>query len=496
MSSAGPPRRVVVVGGGISGLAAAHALRQAAGPAVHVTVLEKATVVGGHLRLVEVAGIGVDGGAESLLNRRPEAVDLVRAVGLGDDLVHPADVGAGLWSRGHLVPIPAATVMGVPTEPSTLGAVLSPAEIDRVGQDRSRPGMPLHEDVAIGRLVADRMGRAVVDRLVDPLLGGVYAGRADELSLRATVPALAEASSRHGSLLAAARSVREAEGAARAEPGNAGTEGDRRGRTAAPAPVFAGIRGGVGRLPAAVASGSGAEIRTGVTVRRLTRHDPGAGGTWRLEVGPAPFTETVEADAVVLAVPAAPAARLFRDVVPAAAADLGRVEYASVAIVTLVLRRSAFPRLTESSGFLIPPVEGRAVKAVTLSSVKWPWLAADARDLVVLRASLGRHRDEAELQHDDAELVQSVMVELGEAVGVTGRPVDSRVTRWGGALPQYAVGHADRMARVLAAVEAVPGLAVCGAAYDGVGVAACIATAQRAATTVLDGLGLVPVSTS
>ena len=477
MSAARPPRRVVVVGGGISGLTAAFALHEVAGRAVLVTVLEKADVVGGHLRLAEVAGVAVDTGAESLLSRRPEAVDLVRAVGLGDDLVHPADVGAGLWSRGNVVPLPARTVMGVPTEPTTLGAVLSPAEIHRVELDRTRPGMPLDEDVAIGRLVADRMGRAVVDRLVDPLLGGVYAGRADGLSLRATVPVLAEAAGRHRSLLAAARSV-FADASANA------------------APVFAGIRGGVGRLPAAVASASGAEIRTGVTVRRLTRHDPGAGGTWRLEVGPAPFAETVDADAVVLAVPAAPAARLLGDAVPAAAADLARVEYASMAIVTLALRRSAFPRFPDSSGFLVPPVEGRAVKAVTLSSVKWPWLAADARDLVLLRASLGRHRDEAELQHDDAELVQSVMVELGEAVGVRGRPVDSRVTRWGGALPQYPVGHADRMARVFAAVEAVPGLAVCGAAYDGIGVVACIAAARRAATRVLDGLGLVPVSTA
>jgi oxygen-dependent protoporphyrinogen oxidase len=479
MSSADRPREVVVVGGGISGLAAAHALHQAAGPAVRVTVLEKAADVGGHLRLVEVAGIGVDGGAESLLNRRPEAVDLVRAVGLGDDLVHPADVGAGLWSRGNVVPLPVGTVMGVPTRPRTLGAVLSAAEIHRVEQDRTRPGMPLHEDVAIGRLVADRMGRAVVDRLVDPLLGGVYAGRADELSLWATVPALAEAAGRHGSLLDAARSVAAASAA---------------GATAAP--VFAGIRGGVGRLPAAVASASGAQIRTHVTVRTLGPAGPDAGARWRLEVGPAPFPETVDADAVIVAVPAAPTARLLRDVAPRAAADLARVEYASVAIVTVALPKSAFATLPESSGFLVPSVEGRVVKAVTLSSVKWPWLTADARDMVVLRASLGRHRDEADLQHDDAELMRSVMVELGEALGVTGRPVDARVTRWGGALPQYAVGHADRMARVRAAVEAVPGLAVCGAAYDGVGIAACIAGGRRAATTVLDGLGVVPVSTA
>ena len=476
------PRDVVVIGGGISGLAAAHALRQAAGPAVRITVLEKAAVVGGHLRTSEVAGVAVDEGAESLLNRRPEAVDLVREVGLGDDLVHPADVGAGLWSRGKIVPLPAGTVMGVPADPAALSGVLTASETARVEEDRTRPGMPLHGDIAIGRFVADRMGRAVVDRLVEPLLGGVYAGRADELSLRATVPALAQAAESHRSLLAAASTAA-------------------RGADAAAAPLFAGIRGGVGRLPAAVVTASGAQVRTGVTVRRLTPHidhatDARHAARWRLEAGPAPRAEIVEADAVVVAVPAPAAARLLRDVLPAAAAELGGVECASVAVVTLALPRAAFPTVPESTGFLVPPVDGRTVKAVTFSSVKWPWLGAEAGDLVLLRASLGRHRDEAELQHGDDELVRIVLADLADALGLAGPPVDSRVSRWGGALPQYAVGHADRMAVVVAAVDAVPGLAVCGTAYDGVGVAACVAGARRAATRVLDGLGIVPVSSA
>ncbi|MGH9249978.1 MAG: protoporphyrinogen oxidase [Acidimicrobiales bacterium] len=473
MTSGQQTHDVVVVGGGISGLAAAYFLSRAAGGVVRVTVLDKAPVVGGHLRIGEVAGIPVDLGAESLLNRRPEAVQLARAVGLGDDIVHPARVDAELWTRGSLVPLPRRTVMGVPADPSELGAVLHADQVAAVEAEPAVPGMPLAtgDDVAIGGFVAGRMGRVVVDRLVEPLLGGVYAGLADELSLRATVPALAVAAGTHRSLLDAASSVL-ADG-----PGD-------------DVPVFAGIRGGVGRLPAAVAAASGAEIRTGVTVRGLLRTDDG----WLVETGSAARPEAVEADAVVVAVPAAPAARLLRDAAPVAAADLAALEYASVAVVTVALPRSAFPALPESSGFLVPPVDGRVTKAVTLSWVKWPWLGAAAGDLVVLRASVGRHRTVADLQREDGELVDIVLADLADALGVTGRPVDARVTRWGGALPQYAVGHVERMSRVASAVGAVAGLALCGAAYDGVGVAACVAGAQRAATGILGGLGLVPVS--
>lgn len=203
-----------------------------------------------------------------------------------------------------------------------------------------------------------------------------------------------------------------------------------------------------------------------------------------------PRPEYLDADAVVLAVPAAPTARLLRDLAPAAAAALAEVEQASVGIVSLALPRSAFPTVPRSSGFLVPPVEGRTVKAVTFSSVKWPWLAELAGDLVVLRASVGRHRQAADLQRTDEDLVRVVLADLATMIGVTGRPVEVRVSRWGGALPQYAVGHTDLVSRVLADVDDVPGLGVCGATYRGVGVAACVAEAQRVASAVMDEFGV------
>ena len=457
-------QHVAVVGGGISGLAAAYALREAA-PALRVSLLEAAPVVGGKLRVGDVAGVAVDDGAEAMLARRPEAVDLARAVGLGSDIVHPAASAAGVWTRGRIRPLP-PTLFGVPADlPALAGSgVLSRRGLARVPLEPLLPARSVAGDVAVGRLVAARLGSEVRDRLVEPLLGGVYAGRADELSLRAAVAPLAPALDRGESLLHAAAA------AVRAAPDG---------------PVFAGITGGVGRLPEAVAAAAAADVRTGVTVRELRRLPA---GRWRLVTGPVPAAEIADVDAVVLALPATPAARLLRDVAPAAAAELGRIGYASVAVVTLAFPRDAFPTPLQGSGFLVPPVESRRIKACTYSSVKWGWLGEVASDAVILRCSLGRHGETRDLQRDDTELVRLAAGDLGDAVGVRGPLLDARVSRWGGALPQYAVGHLDRVARIRSAVARRPGLAVCGAAYDGVGIAACISSGRQAATRVLADL--------
>jgi protoporphyrinogen/coproporphyrinogen III oxidase len=461
-------RHVFVVGGGISGVAAAWSLRAALGDAVRLTLLEAGPTVGGKLRVSDLAGLPVDEGAESMLWRRPEAADLARAVGLGDALVHPATTGASVWTRGRLRPLPGRTVMGVPADlrPLVTGGLISPAGAARAALDTVLPGRPPEGDVAVGHLVRHRMGGQVVDRLVEPLLGGVYAGRADELSLQATLPQLAQQVPRTRSLLAAARRTAP-------PPGDT------------PPPLFAGLHGGVGRLPSAVARASGAEVRTGVTVREVTRLPDGA---WRLVSGPVPDPQVFEADAVVLAVPAAPAARLLAGVAPGAAHELAAVEHASVAVVSLALAVQDVPGPLRGTGFLVPPSERHVVKAATFSSAKWGWLADLDPGLLVVRASVGRHREERELQRDDADLVAAVQRDLVDALGLRGRPVAARVTRWGGGLPQYAVGHLDRVARIRSAVAEVPGLEVCGAVYDGVGIAACIATARAAVTRLVRDL--------
>ncbi|HEY1675238.1 MAG TPA: protoporphyrinogen oxidase [Streptosporangiaceae bacterium] len=466
---------VVIVGGGIAGLAAAYLLRDE--PA-EVTVLEGSPQLGGKLTASEVAGVSVDAGAEALLRRRPEGTDLISAVGLGERLVLPGTTASAIWSRGALHPLPPRQFMGVPADLDGLAAsgVLSAAGLTRARQDLELPATPRDGDVPVAAYIGARFGPELVDRLVDPLLGGVYAGRSEQLSFEATLGPLASAAGSHRSLAEAVGSLIPAPPAARA-----GTDAPAR-----PA-VFTTLTDGLGALPAAVAAASGATVRTRATVRELTRTATG----WRLVVGSAADPEEILADAVVLALPARPASRLLSGVpgASAAAAALAAIEYASMAIVTLAYPRSRFPVTRERSGYLVPAVEGRAVKAVTFSTIKWPHLAArpnGGEPIDIIRCSIGRIGEEGVLQRDDADLVALAAAELADQTGAQGPPVDTRVTRWGGGLPQYTVGHLDRVATIHDAVGAQPGLAVCGAAYAGIGIPACIATADSAAQRVRD----------
>jgi protoporphyrinogen oxidase len=505
---------VVVVGAGVAGLAAAHFLSRprdgadSGEPHVQVTVLEGSARLGGKLQVSEVAGLPIDAGAEAMLARRPEGLDLVRDLGRADDLVYPGTTSAAIWSRDALRPLPARQVMGVPADLPELARsqILSGGGLARAPLDLVLPKTPRGADVSVAAYVGARLGREVVDRLIEPLLGGVYAGRVDELSFDATLPALAESARTHRSLIAAARTLR------RSAPRDAG-------------PVFTTLTGGLGTLPdglAAAVRARGATVRTEAMVRELARTPAG----WRLTVGPARAPEYVEADAVVIAVPARPAARLLAAESPAAAGELNAIEYASMAIVTLAYNANALTRPLRGSGYLVPAVEVGAtgVKAVTFSTEKWPhltqpaasphadplshsdplthpptpplnhWTEAPrgalgaAQGIVVVRASIGRYGEEHTLQRSDDELKAAAITELARTCGAGELPIDSRVTRWGGGLPQYTVGHADRVARIRSAVARLPGLAVCGAAYDGLGIPACIATARAAATRVLDGL--------
>ena len=438
-----------MVGAGIAGLTAAHRLADGH----EVLVLEGSPEVGGKLRRATVGGVAVDVGAEAMLHRRPEGTDLARELGL--EVVHPATTASRVWSRGSLRPLP-RTLMGVPLDLDGLEAsgVLDHEGLERVRREPHLPPSDLAGDRSVGSLVAERLGTQVVERLVEPLLGGVYAGHAALLSARATTPQLVALAER-GSLLEAAA-----------------------GLPASDAPVFAGLPGGMATLPEALVATGRFEVRTSTTVRRLER----ARDHFVLTTGSAHAPERVPADRVVLACPPAPASRLLSRLAPDAASELAEIESASMAIVTHAFRAVDLAECAEAavSGFLVPPVEGRRVKAATYSFAKWDWVREAGDGVLVLRTSTGRHREEAGLQRSDVNLVADSLAELATLAGITARPVDSHVQRWGGALPQYAVGHLDRVARIRADVARVPGLSVCGAAYDGVGIPAVIGSAARA----------------
>lgn len=456
--------RIVIVGAGISGLTAAF---EASASSHEVVVLEGSPQIGGKLRLATIAGHQVDVGAESMLARRPEALDLL--ADLDVDPVHPAAVAASIWTRDALRPMPKGTMLGVPADASSLAPLLTAAELERVRAERI---VRVSGDLPVGELVESALGPAVVDRLVEPLLGGVYAGHARQLSAAAAAPALL-AAAQHG------RALTEAARSAAASGNNA---------SGAPKPVFAGVRGGVGSLPKHLVRlllDRGVTVRTGATVRDIERTAHG----WQMTMGETRSPERIDADALILATPARATARLLTSVAADASAALAGIDYASMAIVTFAFHSAESSVFADSSGFLVPPVEGRRIKASTFSSSKWPWLAESAPDVTFARVSIGRHREEADLQRSDAELAAAGMSDLRAALGEElPRPVAAHVQRWGGALPQYAVGHLDLIAGVRSELDALPGLEVAGAAYEGVGIPACIGTGRKAAGAVLTHL--------
>ena len=444
---------IAVVGGGITGLAAAYELVQLG---EEVVLLEAGDRLGGKLRTTPFAGTMVDEGADAFLARVPWAVDLCKELGLTDDLVSPAVGSALVWAKGGLRPIPDGVVLGVPTGITSLArsGLISPLGLARAGLDLVLPRRRAAGDRSVGELIRTRMGAEVLELLVDPLLGGINAGDADRLSAEASAPQLADAARRHRSLILGLR------GAPKAPPG----------------PVFYAHPEGMERLVAALVSHlDGADVRLGAPVERLSPVESG----YRLE--PA----GVGADAVIVATPAFVAADVLADAAPDAAAGLRAIDYSSVVLVTLAFPVEAVPRPLDASGYLVPKREGRLTTAVSWSSSKWAHLAGT--DRVIVRISAGHYGDERALALDDHALVDPLTTELREATGITGPPSEVRVTRWPRAFPQYTPGHLDRVQEIERSVaNALPGVHLAGAAYRGIGVPACIRQgreAARAATT-------------
>ena len=465
--SAGPT--VAVVGGGITGLAAAWQLANAPDrPAV--VLLESDSRLGGKIL---TGPDGVEYGPDAFLARVPHAIELCRELGLEPELVSPATGQAWLWWRGRLRRLPAGLVLGVPSDLPAVArsGIIGPLGLARAGLDlilpAARHGDQAGSDRSVGEIVSGRFGRQVQARLVDPLLGGINAGRTELLSAQATAPQLDAAARSNRSLLLGLR--RQA-----AQAGGAGAGGGPAG------PVFLAHPKGLGhvvdRLAASLADRE-VDIRTETAVRAVTRD---RGGFELVTDG-----GTVGADGLIVCTPAPVSAALLSSVAPQASDLLGAIEHASVTVVTFTFPRSALVKPFAGSGFLVPRADGRLMTAATFMTSKWQHVSDSHADQMVVRVSAGRYRDERAWRLDDAELISAVQDELADATGLTGAPLSVVVTRWPVAFPQYAVGHLDRVAAVESAVERERGLAVAGAAMRGVGIPACIAQGRQAADRAL-----------
>jgi oxygen-dependent protoporphyrinogen oxidase len=457
--------RVVIVGGGISGLATAHYLHRRLGAGVQLTLVEGEPRLGGKIANQRFAGHLVDIGPDALLVRAPGMAALLEELGLGDQLVPPAVQGAHIWSRGRLRRLPPGTLFGVPDRllPLLRSRLVSPVGLARAALDLVLPRRrPLSRDPSIADLVGPRLGSQVFQRLVEPLLGGVYAGQAGELSARSTVPDIEALARDNRSLYLGLRRLRR-----HAPPASGG-------------PALVTLDGGLVRLVEALAAPlADADLRLDSAACLVAR----VGSGYRVDLVDG---QSIVADVVVLATPAFVTARLLADLAPAVATVLAGVPYADVATIWLAYSRSAVHGRLDGTGFLVPPREGRLLVGCSWSSAKWPHLADDT--VVLIRCMVGRHGDRRWLSMADDTLVRRVHDELVEAMGLTAGPVHEHIQRWPQGLPQYLVGHQDRLDAVDAALRHLPGLYLTGAAYRGVGVASCVADAERTARDVAHGL--------
>lgn len=451
---------MAVLGGGITGLATAWYLQAAGHAPTRVTIVEGDERLGGKIRTAELAGVPVEAGPDTFLARVPWAVDLCRELGVQDDMVTPATGKAYLWCRGRLRPLPSGLVLGVPTElrPLLRSGILSPGGAARAALDVVLPRRRLGPDPSVADVISGRMGREALELLVEPLIGGIHAGQADNLSLRSAARQLSVAASRHRSLVLGLRREK------RTTPGSTG-------------PVFQSVSGGLERLVDCLREALvDTEVRVGTQAQTIAAE---ASGGWRVRCAPGP---DVVADAVVITVPSFAAATVLRESCAGAATELDAIRYASVVTATLGYETRAVPRDLDGSGFLVPRGESKLMTACTWSTSKWPALSASG--LVMLRPSAGRFGDDRAMQLDDDELVKRLHEELVETVGVTAPPVVSLVSRWPRAFPQYEPGHEERVSRIETSLAALPGVLVAGAPYRGLGIASCIQQAELAAGRV------------
>ncbi len=481
------PAGVAVIGGGIAGLAAAWRLARLA-PDVPVTVFESADRLGGKVLTERVDGFTVEGGPDSFLSVKPRGVGLCDELGLTGDLQGTIEANRKTFvmRRGRLHPLPEGLTGLIPSRlgPITRSSLLSPLGKARLGLDFVLPARGGDGDESLASFVRRRLGTEANGRLIEPLMAGIYAGDGETLSLAATFPHLRAGEREHGGLirgvLASKRAVPLATGGAAPSSVEAATS-----MVPTPKPGFLTPTGGTGTIIAALETqlrAAGVRIVTGTVIRDVAAVPGG------YRVGLADGARGAFA-AVIVAAPAHAAAGLLAGLDPDLATPLGAIPHVSSATVSLGYRSTDLGERPTGYGYVVPRAEGRAVLACTWTSNKWENRAPDGH--VLLRAFIGRAGQPDPLAHDDDALVAMAREEFRDVVGIRAEPTLRRVYRWPMGMPQYTMGHPDRLAAIEDRVGGHPGLALCGNGYRGVGLPDCIASGERAAERVLVEVGAI-----
>ncbi len=463
-------KRIAIVGGGISGLSAAYALeKKRRGGEVDYVLYETSPRLGGVLVTEHVDGCLIEAGPDSFLTEKPWASELCQELGLGDQLIgsNDADRKTYILIRGRLVEMPDGLMFMVPTKilPTIFSPLFSLKTKLRMAREWFHPPHTAKGDETVASMVERHYGPEMVDRLADPLLSGVYGGEASQLSVRAVLSRFADMEAKHGSLGRAMHAARK----------NAPKP------NGAPRPLFTSLKEGMQQMvDALVQRLDGDALTTGAPVQAVTRE----GGGWIVSAG----LQSDQFDAVILAVSTQVAASLLRMSGPVLAAELGGVNYSSSVTVALGYDQHVRGSLPPGFGFLVPRSEGKRMLAATFVHNKFPHRAPDHR--AILRCFLGGARDEQILASSDDEIVRIVREELNQILHLTAEPLFARVFKWRGAMAQYGVGHLERLQRIEALRQKLPGLALAGNGYNGIGVPDCVRSGSEAVEDTLKSLGL------
>jgi oxygen-dependent protoporphyrinogen oxidase len=466
-------KRIAIIGGGISGLAAAFALEEhrRAGAPLEYVVYESSPRLGGVLRTEHVEGCVMEAGPDSFLTEKSWAADLCRTLGLGDQLIssNDADRKTYILLQGRLVLIPDGLLFMVPTKllPTILSPLFSLKTKLLMAREWFHPPRAADSDESVASLVERHYGRELVDRLADPLLSGIYGGEASSLSVRAILPRFAEMERTHGSLGRAVAAAGKQRSRAPRQPAR---------------PLFVSLKNGMQQLVDALRSRlSQSALLINMPIDNVRAEAHG----WRVSAG----AKTDSFDGVIFAMPAHRAAKLLSSCSPELANELGGIRYSSSITIGLGYGREVRPSLPPGFGFLVPRGEGRLMLAATFVHNKFPPRAPEGRAL--LRCFIGgAHADEV-WRLSDGEVVGLVRQELQAILRLRAEPLFARVYKWKAAMAQYGVGHLERLQRIENLRRRLPGLALAGNGYRGIGVPDCIRSGSEAATQVLTSLHLI-----